>query len=111
MVTVMIVNEYDSGSFGNFHLCSEGNFGGTVLGRYGGIIPQGSSGTLMYREGPCPFALLDRMACSIPSEEERAGRCIFVGSSNVKGLPFECGEQTTEELCGGTRELRKKCKW
>lgn len=46
---------------GHFDLCSAGNWGGTQLGKYGGI----DNPALMYRKAPCPAPLQQRMGCPV----------------------------------------------
>merc|ERR1719321_2076938 len=54
---VMAANECPECKEGHFDFCMDENWGGTVLGRHGGI----DNPALMYREVPCPKVLTDRL--------------------------------------------------
>lgn len=44
---------------GHFDFCNAGNWGGTVLGKHGGV----DNPALMYREAPCPAVLKSKLGC------------------------------------------------
>lgn len=44
---------------GHFDFCNAGNWGGTLLGKFGGV----DNPALMYRKASCPPALVQRLGC------------------------------------------------
>lgn len=54
---VMNANQCPECKTGHFDLCEAGNWGGTFLGKFGGI----DNPALMYREIPCPDILKNKL--------------------------------------------------
>jgi len=54
---VMAANQCPECKTGHFDLCQAGNWGGTVLGKYGGI----DNPALVYKKIPCPAVLTNRL--------------------------------------------------
>merc|ERR1712072_780437 len=57
---IMVLNECPECKAGHFDFCQDGNWGGTVLGKDGGI----DNPALMYEPVACPGPLKSRMQCS-----------------------------------------------